>query len=132
MSLARRQYGGDDYRSCMNRTALERVVEVLAVGGGTVHERRALDSKTVCVADDGARSVLVDRLQRRPHIGLPTSSDTQAGDVEHQLRAVSRVPAVLSGCALTMTRASRSETLSSTSSPRDTIAAQRTTLIPAA
>ena len=74
MSLARRQYGRDDYRSCMNRTALERVVEILAVGGGTVNERRAFGSKTVCVADDGAQVFSLGALRKLSEEGVAFQS----------------------------------------------------------
>ena len=45
MALGRRQHGGHDDRSGMHRTALEGVVEVLAVRRGAVDEGRAFDAQ---------------------------------------------------------------------------------------
>ena len=65
VALAGREHGRHDDRAGMHRPALEGVVEILAMRGGAVDQRRAGRAQRAGVADHGAGTVVVAAGERR-------------------------------------------------------------------
>ena len=87
MPLARRQHRRHDDGAGMHRPALERVVEILAMGGGAVDESGAGGAKPAGVADRRARPVIVAGRKRRRHVILAARREAQADNVDRQIPA---------------------------------------------
>jgi hypothetical protein len=78
------EHRGHDDRTAVDRTAFERVVEVLAMRGGSVDERGIFRAKRLGVADRRAWPAGVERtFHRADVIGVPRG-ETEADDIEHQ------------------------------------------------
>ena len=85
--LAGRQHRRHDHRAGMDRAALERVVEILAVDRGAVDQRGGRGGQRAGVADRGARPVVVAGGQRGLHIVFVARGDGEADDVDQQVLA---------------------------------------------
>jgi hypothetical protein len=72
----------------MHRTALESVVEILAVNGGAVHQRRPGRAQRAGMADHGAGTIVVAGGQRRLHIVLVADGETEADAVDGEVLAL--------------------------------------------
>ncbi len=84
LALTGRERSGDDHRAGMHRPAFERVVEILAVGGGPVDERRAERVEGALVADRRAAAAAIDARERRPDVLTLTGGHAEAADVEKE------------------------------------------------
>ena len=83
LALARRNNRRNDHRAGVHGTAFERIVEILAMGGGAVDEGRAERVERPLMTERGARA-LVERAERCHDVGLASCRDAQARDVEEQ------------------------------------------------
>ncbi len=88
VALAGRKHGGHDDRAGMHRAALEGVVEILAVNGGAVHQRRAGGAQGAGMADHGAGTVVVAAGERRLHIVFVAAGEAEADDVDGEVLAL--------------------------------------------
>ena len=80
--LADRQHRRHDHRAGMDRPALERVVEILAVRRGAVAEGRAGGAQRALVADGGAGPVLIPARECAADIVLVARGDAEADHVD--------------------------------------------------
>ncbi len=78
------QHRGHDHRAGMHRSALEGVVEVLAVRGGAVDEGRAGGIEGARMSDGGAAPVGFPGRERRAHVVRFARRHAQAGDVDEE------------------------------------------------
>ncbi len=85
VSFAHRQDCGHDHRAGMHRSALERVVEILAVRGRAVHERRPRGIKRALVAERRASPRGFPAAHRRVHVVAVPCRDAEPGDIDEEL-----------------------------------------------
>jgi len=82
LAFARGEGSGNDHGACVNRTAFERVVEVLAVRGGAVDQRGADSVERAAVTDRGAAAAAIHAGERRLDVIGVAGGHAQAENVE--------------------------------------------------
>ena len=87
VALAGREHRRHDDGAGMDRAALERIVEILAVDGGAVDERRGGGGQRARMADRGARPVIVAGGERAFHIIFVARGHGEPDHVDQQLFA---------------------------------------------
>ena len=85
VSLRHRQHRGNDHRAGVHRPAFERVVEILAVRGGAVHERRARGVERARMADRAAAARALPSGERRAHVVGPARGHAKTSHVDEEL-----------------------------------------------
>ena len=85
--LADRQHRRHDHRAGMDRTAFERVVEILAMDRGAVDQSRGGGGQRARVPDRGARPVVVTRSERAFYIIFVARGDGEPDHVDQKLLA---------------------------------------------
>ena len=85
--FASRQYRRHNHRAGMNRAALERVVEILAMNRRAVDKRCGGGRKRAAVSDRRARPVIVAGGEHGLHVIFVARGDGEADDVNNQVFA---------------------------------------------
>ena len=86
--LAGRQYRRHDNCAGMDRAALERIVEILAMDRRAVDQRSRRCRQRARVADRGTRPVVIARGKHGLHIILVARRDGEADDIDQQIFAL--------------------------------------------
>jgi hypothetical protein len=90
MPFAGGEHRRHDHRAGMHRAALERIVEILAMGGSAVDQGSAGRGQPPPVPDCRAGTIVVAAGQCAADIVLVARGDTQADHVDHQILAFPR------------------------------------------
>ena len=90
MPLASGEHRWHDHRTGMHRTAFERIVEILAMGGGAVDKSGTHGRQRACVADRRAWTVIVTAGERAPDIVFVARGNAQPHDIDQQILAFAR------------------------------------------
>jgi hypothetical protein len=90
MALAGGKHRRHDHRAGMDGTALERIVEILAVRRCAIDEGRARRRQRARVSDHCAGPVIVGTSERAFDIILLARGDTETNDVDQKVLAFAR------------------------------------------
>src|SRR4029079_13504198 len=80
--LAGRQHRPYNHRTCVDRSTLECVVEILAMRGRAVDERRTCSAEAAHMADCRTGTIIIAARERTLYIVLVARGDAEAGDID--------------------------------------------------